>query len=316
MKEVAEARLASTVMPWPTDRLVASPGIVRRKLTDYMMLVKARLSLLVLSTAVVGFWLASRGAMELGLLARFGLGTFLVIAGANALNQVFERDQDALMRRTASRPLPAGRMGVQEALLAAISMSILGLLVLIFTVNFLTGSLAFLALASYVFAYTPLKRRSIWCTFVGAFPGAIPTLMGWSAARNELGLLSAVLFGILFLWQFPHFWAIAWVYREDYVRANFRVLPVVDPTGQRTGRQVIGYCLGLLAINPLLTLMDLTGTVYLFGALVLGLMLLTYGIRLKLDPCRRAAGQLMAVAMLYLPLLLALMVLDKSGWEK
>lgn len=276
------------------------------------MLVKMKLSFLALSTAVVAFWLASKDGFEFGLLVCFSVGTFLVIAGTNAFNQVLEREQDALMHRTANRPLPAKRMDVSEALIVAILISMTGLLLLVFTVNTLTSFLAALALINYVVVYTPLKCKSPWCTFIGAVSGAIPPVMGWTVVRNEINLPAWVLFAILFLWQLPHFWAIAWVYREDYARAGFKVLSVIDLTGYLTGRLVVAYCLALLIVSPMLTIMGLTGTIYFFCALLLNLMLLGYGIKLWLERSRHAANQLMGATFLYLPLLLILMAVDKT----
>jgi protoheme IX farnesyltransferase len=285
---------------------------LRQKISDYTLLTKLRLSFLVLITALAGFFLGSDGPVQLGLLLCFGAGNLLVVAGANAFNEVIERDYDALMRRTANRPLPAGRVGVGEALAAATVMSVVGLLLLIIVVNLLTGFLAALALATYVFVYTPLKRKSTWCTFVGAISGAIPPVMGWTAARNEIGPMAWMLFAILFLWQFPHFWAIAWAYRDDYAHAGFQMLPVIDSTGQRTGRQVFVYSVLLLLTSLTPAILGLQGPIYFFGALGLGLILIGYGIRLWAVRSRPAARQLMLASIVYLPVLLTLMIFGKK----
>jgi protoheme IX farnesyltransferase len=283
-----------------------------QKLSDYLVLSKARLSLLVLGSGLVGFWLASGASPNLTRLSLFAVGTLLVIAGANAFNEVAERYQDRLMHRTARRPLPAGRMSVREAIVAATLMSATGLTVLVLSTNLLTSALAALAFAIYVLVYTTLKRVTHWSTFAGAISGAIPTLMGWSAVDNALGEPAWILFGILFFWQFPHTWSIACTYSEDYARAGYRVLPLIDTTGVRTRLQMILFCVALLAASVLPALTGVAGELYLVGAVTLGMVLLGYGVRFGTGRARRPAIQLMAVTLVYMPVILTLLVLDKQ----
>ena len=289
-------------------------GAIGQKLGDYFVLSKARLSLLVLSSGLVGFWLASGASPDLAKLSLFGVGALLVIAGANAYNEVAERDQDRLMERTARRPLPAGRMSVREAMVAASLMSSVGLGTLLWSTNVLTAVLAALALVVYVFVYTPLKRVTHWSTFAGALAGAIPTLMGWSAVTNGLGQQAWILFGILFLWQFPHTWAIASTYGEDYRRVGYRVLPLVDARGISTRAQMIFFCLALIVVSALPAVTGVAGSAYLVGALIMGVVLLAYGVRFGAGRSRRLAIQLMAATLVYMPVLLTLLVLDKRSF--
>jgi protoheme IX farnesyltransferase len=295
----------------PAPGVLAAAG---QKLSDYLVLSKARLSLLVLSSGLVGFWLASGPSPDLAKLSLFGAGALLVIAGANAFNEVAERHQDRLMERTARRPLPAGRMGVREAMVAASLMSATGLAILFFSTNALTAALAAAALVVYVFIYTPLKRVTHWSTFAGAVSGAIPTLMGWSAVGDGLSQSAWILFGILFFWQFPHTWAIASTYGEDYARVGYRVLPLVDTTGVSTRLQMVAFCSALIVVSVLPAFAGVAGTVYLVGALGLGVMLLGYGIRFGAGRSRKFAVQLMAATLVYMPVLLTLLVLDKRSF--
>ncbi len=295
----------------PEQGILVAAG---QKLSDYLVLSKARLSLLVLCSGLVGFWLASGSSPDLVRLSFFGAGALLVIAGANAFNEIAERYQDRLMERTARRPLPAGRMSVREAAVAASLMSAAGLAVLAWSTNLLTTALALLALVVYVFIYTPLKRVTHWNTFAGALSGAIPTLMGWAAVDNSLGQPAWILFGILFFWQFPHTWSIASTYREDYARVGYRVLPLVDRTGLRTRVETIFFCVALIAVSVLPTLTGVAGLLYLIGAIALGVVLLGYGVRFKDGRSRKPAIQLMAVTLVYMPVILMLLVLDKQGF--
>ena len=239
-------------------------------LRDLLELTKPRITSMVVLTTGIGLLLASAGEAPMSLVIHTLLGTGLLAAGSSALNQVLERDLDALMQRTAQRPLPAGRMHPDAALLFGVSLSITGLLELTLFVNLLTALLGTLALASYVFLYTPLKRVSSLATVIGAIPGAIPPLMGWTAVTEELALGAWVLFGILFLWQLPHFLAIAWMCREDYARAGLPMLPVVEPDGQSTARQMVLWGAALLPVSLLPTVLGLTGSTYFLGTLALG----------------------------------------------
>ena len=274
-------------------------------------LVKARLTFLVLLTMLVGFYVGARGAMDYLLMLRTLLGTALVACGAAALNQYWEREHDARMRRTADRPLPSGRLQPEAVLLFGGACSIFGLVYLAGAVNLLTGLLGAITLASYVFVYTPLKRVTWLNTAVGAIPGALPPLMGWTAARNELAGEGWALFAIVFFWQIPHFLAIAWLYREEYEKAGFVMLPSLDPDGCRTGRQTVSHSFGLLTVSLTPFLFHLAGPVYLAGALVAGVAFLACALQFSRRLTRRSARQLFFASILYLPLLMGLMVLDK-----
>jgi protoheme IX farnesyltransferase len=277
----------------------------------YCELFKARLTFLVLITTLVGFYLGFRGPVDYLLMFHTLLGTALVASGASALNQLWERKHDAKMRRTQSRPLPSGRLQPQTVLAVGSMLSILGCVYLTLAVNPLTAIIGVITLISYLFIYTPLKRITWLNTAVGAIPGALPPLMGWTAARGELSGEGWTLFAILAFWQLPHFLAIAWIYRDDYARAGFKMLPVVDPEGHRTGRQAVSHTLGLLPVSLCPFLFKLTGPVYLVGALVLGLAFLWFAIQFSRDLTVTRARQLFYASILYLPLLLTVMVLDK-----
>jgi protoheme IX farnesyltransferase len=280
-------------------------------LADLYELTKPGITRLVLITTAVGYYLGSTGPFDwLGFLNVL-FGTGLLAAGTNALNQYAERRVDASMMRTRQRPLPAGRLSPATALVFSTGISLAGALYLAALANTLTAVLGAAALLVYIFAYTPLKRRSWLCTLVGAVPGAVPPLMGWTATTGRLGTLGWVLFGIVFLWQMPHFYAIGWLYRQDYARAGFPLLPVIDDEGGRTARQIVGYTLALLAVSVLTTFMGLTGAIYLWGALTLGLAFLGLGVALALERTGLQARRLFLGSVIYLPLLLALMVVDK-----
>ncbi len=281
------------------------------RLAVFADLVKARLTFLVLLTTLVGFYLGSRGAVDFPLLAHAMLGTALLACGAAALNQLIEREYDARMRRTAGRPLPSGRLQPGTVLLFGGTASMVGLIYLALMVNLLTAFLGALTLVSYLFVYTPLKRISWINTAVGAVPGALPPLMGWTAASNGLESAGWALFVILFFWQIPHFLAIAWLYRDDYEKAGFVMLPVLDPDGARTGRQAVSHTLGLLIASLWPALLGLVGVVYFAGALLLGLVFLVFAVQFSRALTPQRARQLFFVSILYLPLLLGLMVLDK-----
>jgi heme o synthase len=274
-------------------------------------LFKARLTFLVLLTTLVGFYVGFSGRLDFLLLLHTMLGTALVASGAAALNQWWERDHDARMERTEDRPLPSGRMQPDTVLMLGGACGGFGLIYLALTVNLLTSLLGAITLASYVFVYTPLKRVTTLNTIVGAIPGALPPLMGWAAARGDISRSGWSLFAILFFWQLPHFLAIAWIYREQYRRAGYVMLPVVDPTGERTGRQAVSHTLGLLPVSLGPFLFQLAGPVYLCGALVLGLVFLWFAIQFSRQLTTRSARQLFFMSIIYLPLLLGLMVFDK-----
>ncbi len=280
---------------------------------NYLQLTKFRLSALVVVTTALGYLLALRNPLS-SVIGHWSLtlfGAFCVVAAANAFNQVWERDADALMGRTANRPLPAKRMAVAEALFAAIIMAIVGLVVLIAVTCWFTAALAVFALALYVLAYTPLKRKTEFCTLIGAIAGAIPPVMGWTAVRNELSMEAALLFAVQFLWQFPHFWAIAWMYRDDYQRAGFRMLPVAGDE-RAVARQTFYYTLSLVTLSAYPALMGMVKPVYLLGAAALGMGLLGAAFRFGQHPTCAHAKKLMLTADAYLPALLMLWFVCRS----
>jgi protoheme IX farnesyltransferase len=274
-------------------------------------LVKARLTFLVLLTTLVGFHAGVRGPMDWGLLLHALLGTALLACGAAALNQLAEREHDARMTRTEDRPLPSGRLTPESVLLFGGACSVGGLAWLALGTNLLTALLGAATLLSYVFVYTPLKRVTWLNTAVGAVPGALPPLMGWTAVRGELSLEGWVLFGILFFWQIPHFLAIAWLYREEYEKAGFVMLPSLDPDGLRTGGQAVRHTLALLIISLAPFLLRMAGPVYVAGAILLGGLFLVAAVLFSRQLTRVRARQLFFASILYLPLLLGLMAADK-----
>ena len=282
-----------------------------QKLKDYYILGKVRLTVMVLCSGLVGFFLASGAVPNWHKMLWFAAGTFLVIAGANAFNQVAERSLDRLMKRTAKRPLPSGRMTVREAVIVSTMMSAAGLGILAWATNPLTFGLAALAMAVYLFLYTPLKTVSQWSTFAGAISGAIPALMGWAAVRNDLGLPAWAIFGIVFFWQFPHTWSIASTYKDDFLRAGYRVLPLVDPEGRRTRGQVIILSMALALVSLLPAALGVVGPIYIFGAVLAGVAFNGCAVRYGFGRTRRRSGQLMAASLVYMPVILALLLVDR-----
>ena len=274
-------------------------------------LVKARLTLLVLLTTLVGFYLGWRGAMNYLLMFHTLLGTALVAGGAAALNQLLEREYDAKMRRTASRPLPSGRMLPVTVAVLGGAMSVAGLVYLAVLVNPLTSVIGAVTSISYLFIYTPLKRVTWTNTLVGAIPGALPPLMGWTAARNELGGEGWALFAILAFWQLPHFFAIAWMYRDEYAKAGFVMLPNIDPDGSRTAQQSVSNTIALIFASLLPFVLGMSGKIYLVAALVLGAGFLFCAIRFARQMTLLRAKQLFFASIIYLPLLLVALVGDK-----
>ncbi len=291
--------------------LPVTPAVEKSRLSVWLELFKVRLNTLVLLTTLVGFYVGTIGSVDYALMLYTLLGTSLVAAGAAALNEWLERDYDRLMQRTEDRPLPSGRIQPDRALLVGGGLAGLGLVGLLFWVNPLTALLGAVTLVSYVCIYTPLKRVTSLNTVIGAIPGALPPLMGWTASHGALSIEGWALFAILFFWQLPHFLAIAWLYREDYARAGFKMLPVVDPTGLRTGRGAVSHTLGLLAISLFPFLYHMAGGWYLGAALVLGAGFLFCAIRFASRLDRGSARTLFFASILYLPLLLSILVLDK-----
>lgn len=290
-----------------------APPLVRTRFADYLELTKPRIAVLVLFTVAIGFILAAGSAINWLMLFHTVFGTALVAAGASALNQYLERRSDALMHRTENRPLPAGRLLPIEVLSFGLSLGIGGVAYLAVTLlQVWTPLLAAVTFLSYVFIYTPLKRTTTFNTLIGAVPGALPPVIGWVAVRGSLGPEVLIVFLVLFLWQIPHFLAIAWIYREDYALAGLKMLPVSDRHGWATGRSMISYCVALLTVSVAPVVFGWSGVLYLLGAIVLGggflLSAVAFARRRSL---LRARGVLRA-SLIYLPALLALLILD--GW--
>jgi heme o synthase len=279
----------------------------RTKVADFIELTKPRITLLVLITTLVGFYMGARDGLQLMLLFHTILGTAFVAGGASALNQYSERDLDARMLRTRNRPLPDGRLSPAEALRFSAVISIVGVVYLCLFVNLLTGLLGALTLSAYIFVYTPLKTRTTFCTLIGAIPGAMPPMMGWTAMRGEIDAVALALFAILFLWQMPHFFAIAWIFTEDYARGGFSM----HTSSVSTGRQIIFFCCALIPISLLPTMLGVTGTMYFVGSMLLGFVYLGYGFAVALFRSNTHAQRLLRFSVLYLPVLLVLMMLDK-----
>jgi protoheme IX farnesyltransferase len=277
----------------------------------YLTLTKPDVSLLVLMTTAAGYYMGARGPVDWLRLAHTVFGTMLIAAGTAALNHYIERESDRFMRRTASRPLPSGVLQPAEALLFGTGLSIAGAADLWISSGWLASVLGVITCLSYLLAYTPLKKRTVWATFVGAFPGAVPPMIGWAAASGSLDRGAWALFGILFLWQFPHFHAIAWMYRGDYSRAGILMLPVVDQDGSRTFRQIILTAIGLIGISLLPSMLGLTGVLYFFGALVVSTGLLQVCLWAASSKSNVRAKWLMHATVLHIPLLLGLMMYDK-----
>ena len=290
----------------PLSRLSA-----RDRIAAYVELTKPRITFLIVLTSAAGFALASPGSVNYSALLSAMFGIALLSSGIATLNQYIERDLDSLMRRTADRPLPSGKLHPNEALIFGWTLTIVAEVYLALMVNPLSALLGLTVIAGYLFAYTPLKTRTTLSTMVGAFPGAVPPLIGWAAARGEIGLEAWVLFAILFLWQFPHFLAIAWMYREDYGRAGILMLPVVDPDGRVTAQQIVVYTVLLLPVSLLPTVLGTSGKIYFVGAIVLGLLFLYSSVRAAMSKSRQEAKRLLLASVIYLPLLFILMVVNR-----
>ena len=289
---------------------------------DYIELTKPRITWLILMSTGIGYfyglksaptWWAFVRSIDLWSLLHTTIGTGLIASGTAALNQWFEREADRTMRRTSRRPLPSGRLSAPRALAFGVALSVAGFLELWLGVNLLSGLIGAFTLASYLFIYTPMKQRTWWSTTIGAFPGAMPPVIGFAAAAGTLTRESWILFALLFLWQFPHFYSIAWMYREDYARAGIRMLPVVEPDGRSTARQIVLYGLALIPVSLAPSLLGMSGRLYLAGALLLGLAFLYSGVRVALEPTIRRARNVLVASVFYLPLIYGLMLLDRPG---
>jgi len=282
-----------------------------RRVLAYIELGKPRVVVMVLITTFVGFYLGSQGIPAYLRLLPTLIGTALAAAGTLALNQYLERDVDAKMQRTRSRPLPDGRLQPSEALRFGAFTTLAGLAYLTVAVNLVCAAATAVITVSYLFVYTPLKRRTPLCSILGAVPGALPPLAGWLAVRGTFDVEAWVLFAMLFLWQLPHSLAIARLYRDDYARAGIRLLPVVEPDAKSTGRQIVSNCLALLVVGLLPTLIGLAGPLYFVAAFVFGALFLGYGVAFALARTATAARQLLFASLLYLPATLLVMALDK-----
>jgi protoheme IX farnesyltransferase len=283
----------------------------RARSRDFVMLAKPRLNLLVVASTLVGYAMADGESLGLLRVAGLLVGTGLVAGGASAFNQVIERDLDALMKRTRTRPLPDQRLQPIEGVLFGSGMTLAGVLMILVSANLLAAAVALATLLSYVVVYTPLKRRSSFGTVIGAIPGALPPIIGWAASSGALPPQAWTLFGIMFLWQLPHFLAIAWMYRDDYARAGFPMLPVLEPDGRSTGRQSVFYAAALVPLSLAPTLMGMAGRFYFDAALVLGLAFLWLAVRFARTRKMRDARHLFFGSIVYLPLLWILMIVNK-----
>jgi heme o synthase len=294
---------------------LANEGGAKRRVrtaADYLELSKSRIVMMVLMTTAAGYVIGAHPFDAIVLLHTL-IGTALVAAGTNALNQYVERDLDAMMRRTRRRPLPAGRISPRAALIFACAISVAGTLYLGLLVNWLTAFLGAFTLASYIFVYTPLKRVSTICTAIGAIPGAVPPLMGWTAATGTLGLGGWIAFGILFFWQLPHFMAISWMYREDYARGGFRMLSVVDDDGKAVARQAILYSLALLTVSVAPYFFGMSGLLYLFAATLAGLWIFVSSVMFLADRSPMPARSLFMSSNIYLLTMMLLFVFTVRG---
>jgi heme o synthase len=303
------ASVAAGTFPGIADTAVG----LKSRVADYVELTKPRITALVVCTTLVGFVLGSGEGIEIARLIHTLIGTALVAGGASALNQIFERDADRRMRRTRERPLPSGRLEPQPALVYAVDMATLGLVWLAVGANRGAALVAALTLGAYVLAYTPLKRRSSWCTVVGAVPGALPPVIGWVAAGGRIAPGALALFALLFTWQLPHFYAIAWLYRQDYERGGFPMLAVGDLSGRRTALAIAGTTILLLGASIAPVLLGLGGPVYLAAAVILGGLFLALAFRFARRRSDQAARQLFLASVLYLPVVLALLAIDRGG---
>ena len=304
---------ADAASPIPLDGPATGVGARTRpsRPSDFLTLAKPRLNVLVLFTMLVGMFLASPEGVALPLLAHALLGTAFVAGGASALNQVWESDTDIRMHRTRMRPLPDGRLGPAEGTGFGLALSTLGLAELAFGVNLLSAGIAALTLASYLLVYTPLKRRTWLSTLVGAFPGALPPVLGWTAATGSIGPEALALFSVVFFWQMPHFLAIAWLYREDYARAGLPLLPVIEPDGRTTGRQAVLYAVVLVPASLMPALTGLGGLPYAAVAIVLGSALVWLSTGFARELSTVSARRLFLASIVYLPVLWVVLVANR-----
>jgi heme o synthase len=299
---------AAMIEPDQTEVRSSLSGLIR----DLVELIKARLTLLVLLTTAVGFYLGADDPINYVALLHTVFGTAAAAAGAAALNQWWEHNLDALMQRTRSRPVPAGRMRPRDALLLGAALSIFGVAYLAFVCNALSAALAAITIVIYVFAYTPLKRISTFNTALGAVPGALPPMIGWAAARGTLNAGAWMLFAILFFWQLPHFFAIAWMYRDDYARAGFQMISSDDRSGERSASQSVFFCMLLFIVAGLPAFLGIATVFYLLAELILGAVFVAVAMRFLKTRTQANARRLFITSIIYLPLLLGALVLSKA----
>src|SRR5262245_14253116 len=304
MKEAPAAATTNSLAPDTTHRTA-------RVLADYVALTKPRLNFLVVASSAAAYYLGVSGAVDPARMAAAVLGTALVAGGAAALNQLYERDTDGLMRRTRTRPLPDGRVAPFDAAVFGIALSTAGLSLLAGRANWPAAALAFATLIMYLAIYTPMKRRTPLATLVGAVPGALPPLIGWTAARGVVDWAGIALFSIVFVWQIPHFMAISWLYRDDYAAARFPMLSVVDAAGHRASRQALIYAVALVPVSITPTLLGVAGSIYVAVALVSGLGMLALAVRFARLRDDESARLLFHATITYLPVLWPVMMLDK-----
>jgi heme o synthase len=304
MKTGAQAAVVSSVV-------AAADVKPTHRTSDFVTLTKPRLNFLVLFTTLAGMYIGAPEGVPAAILLHGLVGTALVAGGAAALNQVWERETDGLMRRTQTRPIPDGRLRVLDGTLFGTVLSAVGLIELGWQVNLISAAVAAATLVSYVLIYTPLKKRTSLATLIGAVPGALPPVIGWAAATGTISLPAFVLFGIVFLWQMPHFLAIAWLYREDYSRAGIPLLPVLEPDGRRTGQQALLYAAALWPVSLLPALVGIAGPPYSIVATVLGFGLIALSVLFARDRTTRTARHLFLYSITYLPLLWGALVIDR-----
>ena len=304
MKSVAQAAVVSSVV-------AAADVKPAHRAADFITLTKPRLNFLVLFTTLAGMYIAAPGGVPAAILMHALVGTALVAGGAAALNQAWERETDTLMRRTETRPIPGGRLRASDGTLFGVLLSAAGLVELAWMVNLVSAAVAASTLVSYVLVYTPLKKRTSLATLIGAIPGALPPVIGWAAATGSISPPAMVLFGIAFLWQMPHFLAIAWLYREDYARAGIPLLPVLEPDGRRTGQQALLYAAVLWPVSLLPALVGIAGISYSIVATVLGVGLIALSALFARDRTTTTARHLFLYSIIYLPLLWGALVIDR-----
>lgn len=299
-------------MAVPAEAIInkSSAPTLSEKAAAYLELTKPRITFLVVLSALAGFCLASKGNVNWLSFLHFAIGISLLTSGTSTLNQYLERESDKLMRRTMHRPLPAGKLSPWSALVFGLLIALLGEIYLAWMINSLTAVLGFCAIASYILLYTPLKQKTTLCTSIGAFPGALPPLLGWTAASNEIAIGGIVMFAILFLWQFPHFYSIAMMYAEDYGRAGIKMLPVVEPECKSTARQIVAYAAILLPVSLIPFFLKMSGSIYLISALLLGGLFLYVSIHTARTKTKPDARKLLKTSVIYLPLLFIIMVLN------